>query len=148
MPATDREAAAPLERLVAALVDRLPDLLAEVGRRLSRDWPDYARFLAEEHAEVAAAAEIFVHSLVKIAGRELSESSRDPAPLPAAQATLFEEIGRIQWREGRDVSTLLSAYQVGARVAWHYVSRTALEVGVAPEALASLAEAVFAFVDQ
>jgi len=62
--------------------------------------------------------------------------------------TLFEEIGRIQWREGRELSTLLSAYQVGARVAWHHVSSTALGTGVAPEALAALAEAVFVFIDQ
>ncbi|MFD0744957.1 hypothetical protein ACFQ1L_26430 [Phytohabitans flavus] len=62
--------------------------------------------------------------------------------------TLFEEIGRAQWREGRDLSALLSAYQLGARVAWHEVSGTALETGVAPDALAALAEAVFAYVDQ
>ena len=37
---------------------------------------------------------------------------------------------------------------MGARVAWHHVSRAALELGVEPEALAALAEAVFIFVDQ
>lgn len=139
---------APLERLLPALVERLPHLLAEVGRLLSEEWPDYARFLAEDHDEVAVAAEAFLRWLVKIAQQDLSELPRDPLREPGPQAALFEEIGRIQWREGRDVSTLLSAYQVGARVAWHHVSDAALDVGVAPHALAALAEAVFVFVDQ
>jgi hypothetical protein len=61
---------------------------------------------------------------------------------------LFEEIGRIQWRQGRDLTALLAAYQVGARVFWHSVSATAVERQVAPRTLAALAEAVFLFVDK
>lgn len=144
----DRTDYAPLGRLLPALVERLPHLLAEVGGLLSEEWPDYSRFLAEDHDEVAVAAEAFLRWLVKIAEQDLSELPRDPLPEPGPQAALFEEIGRIQWRKGRDLSTLLSAYQVGARVAWRHVSDTALEVGVAPHALAALAEAVFVFVDQ
>jgi hypothetical protein len=137
-----------LERLVPALVDRLPRLLGEVRQLFSADWPDYAQFLTEEHDEVAVAAEAFMHWLVDMAGQGLSQPIPEAALEPGAQVALFEEIGRIQWREGRDISTLLSAYQVGARVAWHHVSSTALDTGVAPEALAALAEAVFVFVDQ
>lgn len=144
----DRADYAPLEPLLPALVERLPHLLAQVGTLLSDEWPDYARFLAEEHDEVAVAAEAFLRWLVKIAEQDLSELPRDPLREPGPQAALFEEIGRIQWREGRDLSALLSAYQVGARVAWRHVSDAALDLGVAPRALAALAEAVFVFVDQ
>ncbi len=112
---------------------------------LAEDWPDYARFLADEQDEVSVAAEAFMRWLVQIAEQG---PGNDPVPQPGPQVALFEEIGRIQWREGRDVSTLLSAYQVGARAAWHHVSGTALATGVAPEALAALAEAVFVFIDQ
>jgi PucR C-terminal helix-turn-helix domain/GGDEF-like domain len=69
-------------------------------------------------------------------------------PEEGPQDAMFEEIGRLQWRQGRELTTLLSAYQVGARVAWHHVSSTALEVGVEPAGLAALAEAVFVFVDR
>jgi hypothetical protein len=69
-------------------------------------------------------------------------------PEEGPQDAMFEEIGRLQWRQGRELTTLLSAYQVGARVAWHHVSGTALEVGVEPAGLAALAEAVFVFVDR
>jgi hypothetical protein len=126
----------------------LPHLLGEVRRLLSADWPDYAQFLAEEQPEVEVAAEGFVRWLVEFAERYLSERPGDLIPAPTTPVTLFEEIGRAQWREGRDLSALLSAYQVGARVAWHEVSATALRLGVAPTALAALAEAVFAYVDR
>jgi hypothetical protein len=138
---------APLQRLVPALVNRLPRLLDEVGELLRQEWPDYAAFLVQEHDEVAVAAEAFMRWLVTTAEHGLSQLP-DPVPEPGAQLGPFEDIGRIQWREGRDLSTLLSAYQVGARVAWHHVSTIALDTGVAPEALAALAEAVFVFVDQ
>jgi hypothetical protein len=137
-----------LNRLVPALVDRLPRLLGEVRELLTEEWPDYARFLADEQDEVAVAAEAFMHWLVEIAEQGLTQPAKDAGPDAGAQVALFEEIGRIQWREGRDLTTLLSAYQVGARVAWHHVSGTALEIAVAPEALAALAEAVFVFIDQ
>ncbi|GAA4154291.1 hypothetical protein GCM10022251_24420 [Phytohabitans flavus] len=139
---------ASLEALVPALIGRLPHLLDEVRRLLTADWPDYAQFLAEEQAEVEVAAEGFIRWLVEFAEEYLSEPHSDLIPAPTTPVTLFEEIGRAQWREGRDLSALLSAYQLGARVAWHEVSGTALETGVAPDALAALAEAVFAYVDQ
>ena len=104
--------------------------------------------MADQDDEVEVAAEAFMHWLVELAQEGLSHPAGRTVPEPGAQVTLFEEIGRIQWREGRELSTLLSAYQVGARVAWHHVSGTALDTGVAPEALAALAEAVFVFVDQ
>ncbi len=48
----------------------------------------------------------------------------------------------------RPVGTLLSAYQLGARIAWRQMSQRAVDGGLPPAALAALAEAVFCFVDQ
>jgi hypothetical protein len=137
-----------LERMVPMLLEGLPQLLDEVRGLLNDEWPDYARFMAAADDEVNVAAESFMRWLVHIAGHGLTDLPQHAVPGFGAPAELFEEIGRIQWREGRDVSALLSAYQVGGRAAWHYVSRTALAAGVAPEVLAALAEAVFIFIDQ
>jgi hypothetical protein len=142
------EGYAGLEAIVPTLVERLPQLLEEVRRLLTEEWPDYAQFLAEEHDEVTVAAESFLRWLVEMAGHGLTSSPHGLIPEFAGEVELFEEIGRLQWREGRDVSALLAAYQVGARAAWHYVSAVALEAGLAPEVLAALAEAVFIFIDQ
>ncbi len=92
------------------------------------------------------AAKAFLQWLVEIADQPTQAFS--PQVEAAPHVALFEEIGRIQWREGRDLSTLLSAYQMGARIAWHHVSRAAVDIGVESAALAALAEAVFIFIDQ
>lgn len=130
----------PLEALVPALSDRLPVLLAEVRSALRDEWPDYAGFLVEHDSEVGVAADAALRRLVMLAAAHRIEEGVD--------TDLFEEIGRIQWREGRDLSALLAAFQVGARVCWHHVSAAAVDVGVGPRALAALAEAVFFFVDR
>ena len=137
---------ADLVWLIPEVDVRLPLILDEVQQRFRAEWPDYAEFLAREQDEVRGAAREFLRQLIEIVEQPDSApaSPHDTSP----QTLLFEEIGRVQWREGRDLTTLLSAYQVGARVAWHHVSAAALEVGAPPEALASLAEAVFIFVDQ
>jgi hypothetical protein len=135
-----------LARLMPALRDHLPQILDDVRERFRSDWPDYAAFLETEQAEVTSAAGAFLEWLVEIAEQPYDEPQRNAGH--AAHAALFEEIGRIQFDEGRDLTSLLSAYQVGARVAWHHVSAAALDVGVEPAALAALAEAVFVFVDR
>jgi hypothetical protein len=134
-----------LHEMLPVLFRRLPDLLDEVRIQLSHSWPDYAEFLAEEQAEVTGSAEAFMLWLIDMAEHGTERPHERPI---GYQLELFEEIGRVQWREGREISALLSAYQVGARVAWRYVSGAALETGVEPDTLAALAEAVFAFVDQ
>jgi PucR C-terminal helix-turn-helix domain len=144
----DASGAAPsgdLAWLVAALDRRLPQVLDEVREQFRAEWPDYADFLEQEHEEVTEAAKEFLRYLV-----EIVEHPERPTPdaEASAKSVLFEEIGRIQWREGRDLTTLLTAYQLGARVAWHHVAGTALEMHADLGTLAALAEAVFIFVDQ
>ncbi len=148
MPANNPISGTRLEDLQSALVARLPQIIDEVGRLLSSDWPDYSHFLTEESEDVVSAAEDAIRRLVTMAEQGLSRITPEMLPESAAQVALFEEIGRVQWREGRELTTLLSAYQVGVRVAWHHVSAAALETGVTPQVLAALAEAVFVFVDQ
>ncbi|HKS49897.1 MAG TPA: helix-turn-helix domain-containing protein [Amycolatopsis sp.] len=133
-----------------ATADRLPRIFDDVTRLLAEHWPDYAEFLVTEREEVVASATMFVHRLVGMARwdiTELSGASLHPADQLGEQP-LFEEIGRAQWQQGRELTSLLSAYQIGARVAWHHVAAVALDVGVPSDVFASLAEAVFIFVDQ
>jgi len=133
-----------LAKLVPALDARLPAILDEVRELFKADWPDYAEFLANEQDEVTEAAREFLRLLVGIV--EHSEDGLQDTSGP--QSILFEEVGRIQWRDGNDLTSLLSAYQLGARIAWRHVSQTAVELQVDLATLAALAEAVFIFVDQ
>ncbi|TNC23024.1 PucR family transcriptional regulator [Amycolatopsis alkalitolerans] len=139
-----------LEELAAATAERLPRMLDDVTRLLGHDWPDYADFMVTERDEVLVSANMFLHRLMKMAKWDISElpGVSDQPPEHLGEQPLFEEIGRAQWQQGRDLTSLLSAYQIGARVAWHHVAEAALEVGVPSDVFASLAEAVFIFVDQ
>ncbi|WP_431873336.1 PucR family transcriptional regulator [Amycolatopsis sacchari] len=141
---------AKLEELAAATAERLPRMLDDVTRLLSHDWPDYADFIVTERDEVLVSANMFLHRLMKMAKWDITElpDVSDPPPETLTEQPLFEEIGRAQWQQGRDLTSLLSAYQIGARVAWHHVAEAALEIGVPPDMFAALAEAVFIFVDQ
>lgn len=132
-------------RLEQALLSRLEELLGEVTERLDEYWPDYAEFLRSDPEAVADAATPFVRRLVALA---------EPAGSAAGQVgaetvhLVLEQVGRVQMQAGNDLTRLLTAFQLGARVAWRYVSETALEIGMPPESLASLADSVFFFVNQ
>lgn len=137
-----------LQDLEDALRARLPSLLSEVGDMLRGDWPDYARFLDDSDSEVADAGALFIRRLLDMARQGLSKLDLETLkPDPAAEV-VFEQIGRKQWAGGHELTELMSAYQVGARVAWRHVSDTALTLALPPEVLSALAEAVFVFVNQ
>jgi hypothetical protein len=131
-----------LPDLLPTLVDDLPQVIEEVVGLLREEWPDYASFLADDPEGVTATAEAALHRLVGLAQGD------DGGQVSAGEGELFEELGRIEWREGRSLSSLLSAYRAGARVGWRHMSRVALRRGVAPESIAMLAEAVFVFVEE
>ena len=60
---------------------------------------------------------------------------------------VYEAIGRAEFRAGRTLDALQSAYRVGARVAW----RAAVELAAASldlRALVAFAEAIFAYIDR
>jgi hypothetical protein len=135
--------------LEAALLKGLPDLLAEVRDRLSEHWPDYAAFLDTDRDAVLGPAELFVHRLIDMSIANLE--SPEQTTLDHADGTVrrvFEEIGRRQLQEGNDLTRLLTAFQLGARVAWRHVAATALRLEFAPDNLAALADSVFVFVNQ
>ncbi|WP_243418173.1 PucR family transcriptional regulator [Actinomycetospora cinnamomea] len=126
--------------LTTAIERRVPELLAEAREALACRVPDYARFLVEHEQEVTA-------GVLAVLGRVLSRA-QDGEAERAEEREFFEELGRSQWREGRDLPDLLAVYQIGVRVFWHHVSAAALEVGLTPDAVAALAETVFFFVDR
>lgn len=57
-------------------------------------------------------------------------------------------LGRGEARSGRSTDALLSAYRIGARVAWRELSSTAVRHGLPSEVLADFAQLVFAYIDE
>ncbi|WP_354700424.1 helix-turn-helix domain-containing protein [Paraconexibacter sp. AEG42_29] len=62
--------------------------------------------------------------------------------------SVYEALGRAEYRAGRTLDALQSAYRVGARVSWRQVAGHAEEEGMDVATLSRLAEAIFAFIDR
>lgn len=76
-----------------------------------------------------------------------AENSDAAPPLSAALDGAYE-LGRGEARNGRSIDALLSAYRVGARVAWRELSTAAVGAGLPAATVARFAELVFAFIDE
>jgi hypothetical protein len=133
--------------LTSELITRLPELLDTVQQGLAAS-PGHASFLAANRQEVARLAAEAITRLIGWVERRVEGGGREPRlELPGVQTELFEVIGRVQCREGRDLASLLSAYQLGAHAAWQCFSTAALRLQLSLVVVTELAEALFSFVD-
>ena len=83
-------------------------------------------------------------------GRFLDEQAagaRGDAAVVGAPREVYVELGRGEFREGRSLDALLSAYRTGARVAWRRCVEAGKAAGVDPDELYALGEAMFAYID-
>ncbi len=60
---------------------------------------------------------------------------------------MYATLGRGEMRAGRSLESLLSAYRIGARVAWRRFAAVGVAAGLEPETLYLLAESIFAYID-
>jgi hypothetical protein len=66
---------------------------------------------------------------------------------PVARDDVYVALGRGEMRAGRSLESLLSAYRVGARVAWRSFAAAGVKAGLEPDTLYLLAESIFAYID-
>ena len=64
-----------------------------------------------------------------------------------ARPDVYSALGRGEMRAGRSLESLLSAYRVGARVAWRRFAALGVDAGLEPDTLYLLAESIFAYID-
>ncbi|HEY0630519.1 MAG TPA: helix-turn-helix domain-containing protein [Thermoleophilaceae bacterium] len=128
---------ATLDPAVAApLRPRVPTLVDEVIDAVQTAVPDYEALDPAVTRGVRVALDGFL-DLVE-AGDETRLPGRD----------VYERFGQAEARNGRSLEALLAAYRAGARVAWRGFAEAGHEAGVDPEALYTLAEAIFAYIDE
>ncbi|MGH2929472.1 MAG: PucR family transcriptional regulator, partial [Solirubrobacteraceae bacterium] len=60
---------------------------------------------------------------------------------------VYRALGQGEMRAGRSMESLLSAYRIGARVAWRRFAAVGVEAGLKPDTLYLLAESIFAYID-
>jgi len=66
---------------------------------------------------------------------------------PVDRGDVYRSLGQGEMRAGRSLESLLSAYRIGARVAWRRFAALGVEAGLDPDILYLLAESIFAYID-
>ena len=123
------------------LREEAPSLATEIFREIRRQIPEYDRPLDS----------LFSSGLllgVETALAEFADSIEGRGAPAEQRARIYRGLGRTELAEGRSMDSLHSALRLGGRLAWRRYARVARRVGMRPEQMVDLAEAVFAHVDQ
>lgn len=134
------------DHIVAALRAVLPKVAEHTVDAVVVEVPSYAGALGGRMGpNIQNAVRMALGAVVGLAAR-----SRDSDPGPSLSPALdgAYELGRGEARNGRSMDALLSAYRVGARVAWRELSATAVAAQLPAATIAAFAELVFAFIDE
>ncbi len=134
------------EDLVAALKGSLPAVAELTVAAVTAEVPSYAgAFTGRMGENIENAVRLALGAFLRWVTR--SKHSDPSTPLAPALEGAYE-LGRGEARDGRSMDALLSAYRVGARVAWRELSATAVSGGLPAAPVARFAELVFAFIDE
>ncbi|MFJ5927072.1 helix-turn-helix domain-containing protein [Kitasatospora sp. NPDC092948] len=116
-------------------------MTAEIIREIRSAVPEFARPLSGQFG--AGIQQGVETALAEFADRVAGL----PGPGPR-QVRVYRALGRGELAEGRSLDALQAAFRLGARIAWRRYARVARRRGLGPEQLVTLAEAVFAHIDE
>ena len=119
------------EHTVAAIMEEVPAYTGAFSGRLGDN--------------IENAVQMALAGFLRLASR--GQDVDAGTPLSSALEGAYA-LGRGEARNGRSADALLSAYRVGARVAWRELSATAVAAAVPAETMATFAELVFAYIDE
>ena len=116
-----------------------PSLVLEIVREIRGQIPEYDRPMDS----------LFISGLmlgVQTALAEFADTVEGQGAPAAQRAWVYRRLGRSELAEGRSMDALQSACRLGGRLAWRRYARVARRVGMRPEQMVDLAEAVFTLV--
>src|SRR4051794_23796080 len=142
MSTLEQEPWRELSPAVATLIEpELPALRDEILAVIAEEVPEYARPLEGNFGRGLRLG-------VDEALRQFARLVTDPDSGRAQSSEVYRGLGRGEMREGRSLDSLQAAYRVGARVAWRRLSAAGVAAGLSREVLCSLADAIFAYIDE
>jgi hypothetical protein len=124
-----------------AIEPALPDATQEILSVIAEEVPEYARPL---EGSFGRGVRIGVDEALS----QFVALIRDPDAGRDAGRDVYVGLGRGELSQGRTLDSLLAAYRVGARVAWRHVAAAGRRANLEPEVLSTLAESVFAYIDE
>ena len=123
------------------LAPHLPGLTEDIIETIRVEVPDYALPLTGPFGAG-------IRTGVQEALRQFAQMARDPGVGREVGREVYVRLGAGEARVGRSLEVLLSAYRIGARVAWRRLGAAGLEGGLPASSLLLLAEAIFAYIDE
>src|SRR4051812_47037327 len=126
--------------LATALRPALPELAQEMIAAIGREVPDYARPLEGPFGRALRVG-------VERALERFVDGIEDPAAGDGGAREIYVALGRGEMRAGRSLDALLSAYRIGARLAWERFVAAGEAAGHDPRTLYRLASAIFDYID-
>src|SRR5918999_136656 len=119
----------------------LPGLADEMIAAIALEVPGYARAMEGTFGQM-------VRLGVEVALGRFVDMLADPAVDVARARDTYVNLGRGEFHAGRSLDALLAAYRVGARLAWRRFVDAGTAGGLPPDAIYSLGEAIFAYIDE
>ena len=119
----------------------LPGLADEMIAAISLEVPDYARAMEGTFGQL-------VRLGVEVALNRFMDMVADPGADVTRARDTYVNLGRGEFHAGRSLDALMAAYRVGARLAWRRFVEAGTKAKLPPEALYSLGEAMFAYIDE
>jgi PucR-like helix-turn-helix protein len=126
--------------LAAALRPALPDLAQHIIVAIGREVPAYARPLEGPFGRTLRVG-------VERALTRFLDEIENPGASDGGAREIYVALGRGEMRGGRSLDALLSAYRIGARLAWERFVAAGEAAGHEPRTLYRLASAIFDYID-
>src|ERR1700742_1784333 len=126
--------------LAAALRPALPEISDAIIAAIGDEVPAYARPLEGPFGRALRVG-------VRTALARFVDGIEDPSSEDPDARRLYVELGRAEFRGGRRLDALLSAYRPGARRAWERFVAAGEAAGHEPATLYLLASAIFSYID-
>lgn len=134
------------DEIAAALQGVLPHMAERTVAAVTVEVPSYTdAFSGRMGQNIENAVQMALGAFLRLA---VQAHDSDPAATLSPALDGAYALGRGEARQGRSMDALLSAYRVGARVAWRELSATAVAAGLPADTVARFAELVFAFIDE
>lgn len=124
-----------------AIEPELPGMAVEILAAIAAEVPEYARPLEGAFGRG-------IETGVTEALRQFLALIRDPDAGRETGRSVYIGLGRGELTQGRTLDSLQAAYRVGARVAWRRAASAGLAAGFEPDVLSTLAESMFAYIDE
>ena len=119
----------------------LPGLADEMIAAIAVEVPDYQRAMEGTFGQL-------VRMGVEVALNRFMDMVADPGADVTRARDTYVNLGRGEFHSGRSLDALMAAYRVGARLAWRRFVEAGTTAELPPEALYSLGEAMFAYIDE